>query len=143
MPEPQLLTKVQIEDTAKTLTSKVEHNESVSAELNNIPFHQRAEIAHKMETINVDHRKTNESLPKIELTFEKDGGDSEHLTDMKVTTEDKYLGFIDSTKDVYDLPKTAQTNMFDYIVDTRLNRDIQDSKHLGNTEDVYEGSGRR
>jgi hypothetical protein len=140
---PDKLDPKQFEQMAQDLTVKCENNESVSDALNQIPFEQRLGLARRMDEINEGHRKLNEDLPDLELTVEADGGGREHLTDMQSTTKDAYLWFIDSSKDTYDLPETARTNMFDYVVDTRLTRDTDDSKHLSEGAEYYEGAGKR
>lgn len=143
MPNTPSLTREQFEEKAQQLTTKVESNESVSDELNKLPFQERLALARRMDDINGAHRDKDSTLPDLELTVEKDEAGSEHLTDMKATTSDKYLGFIDSSTKVYDLPEAAKHNNFDYILNTQLTRDTEDSKHLGTDEDYYEGTGKR
>ncbi len=101
------------EQTAKQLTAKVEKNESVSEELNSIPFPDRLIMARCMDEINTQNRATNDSLPDIQLTIANDGGRREHLTDMKAVTP----GMIWATKtDMHDLPKTAQGGLLENLV---------------------------
>lgn len=109
------------------LTKDAEKGESVSDALNQIPFQNRLQIARKMDALNEERRNSDPTLPDLILTTEHDSGGTEHLTDIKAKTAGKYW---DSNEDVYDLPEAAQTQVLDYVLDSRLERDSQDSKHL-------------
>lgn len=111
----------------ESLTKDAEQGESVGDALNQIPFQERLQIARKMDALNEERRKADPNLPDLILTTKNDSGGSEHLTDITARTSGKYW---DSNKDVYDLPKAAQTQALDYILDSSLERDSQDSKHL-------------
>jgi hypothetical protein len=118
----------EFENTAQQLTTKVEQHQKVSDELNSMPFQERLQMANRMASINEDHRSTDASLPKISLTVERDSGGQDHLTDMQAVTSRKM--WFDKKEDVYDMPKKVEHNMFDYIADTRLARDILDSQRM-------------
>lgn len=126
----------------ESLTKDAENGDSISDILNQIPFQERLDIARKMDALNAEHRKNDPTLPDLILTTENDTGGSEHLTDIKART---YGSFYNSNKDVYDLPKAAQTEALDFILDSRLERDSQDSKHLRpvNKETFYIRGGEK
>jgi hypothetical protein len=126
----------------ESLTKDAENGDSISDILNQIPFQERLDIARKMDALNAEHRKNDPTLPDLILTTENDTGGGEHLTDIKART---YGSFYNSNKDVYDLPKAAQTEALDFILDSRLERDSQDSKHLRpvNKETFYIRGGEK
>lgn len=135
MPKPE-------EKLVENLTKDAEKGESVAEILNQMPFQERLQIAKKMDELNAEHRKADTSLPDLIITSENDTSGAEHLTDIQARTYGKVWN---SNKDVYDLPKVAQTEAFDYLVDSRLERDATDSKHLHamKNKDFYTGSGER
>lgn len=129
----------------ESLTKKAEEGEPISDALNLIPFSERLKIARKMDELNDANRLANPELPDLILSVEIDAGGAEHLTDLQSR---KKGTLIDSREDLYDLPKTAQAQFLDYILDSRLERDSEDSKHLSSIKqnkgvDFYIGAGER
>jgi len=132
-------------ELAEALSKKAEAGESVSEALNMIPFQERLAIARKMDELNAAHRAVNPALPDLVLTVESDASGAEHLSDMQSR---KSGIFLDSKTDVYDLPKAAQSQVLDFVLDSRMERDSEDSKHLSSLKqnkgvDVYLGEGER
>jgi hypothetical protein len=107
MPEQFNMSQEQMTEKARELTDKAEKQGSVSEELNNIPFQERAQIAHQMADMNAADRAANSTIPKLEFTFEKDLGGSEHLTNM-VSIKDPNAWVFKGKQDVYDMPKATQ-----------------------------------
>jgi len=102
MPDFQM-TPDEKEQKAQDLTKEAEKGNSVAKELNNIPFQERAEIAHRMEAINSEHRTASLTQVEIKGTYEKDFGGQEHLTDMQQEDKSKYFSSWRKS-DVYDMP---------------------------------------
>jgi len=134
MPERDPMTDEQIENKARELTTKVEKNENVSKELNEIPFDERAKIAHQMETMNQNDRQKDSKLPKLEVTFAKDDGGQEHVMDMQSVKDPNAWVFKGKT-DVYDLPEAAQWKLL-FNDKLKMTADIKDSEKL-RSPDVY------
>lgn len=120
----------------ENLTKDAEKGESVSEALNQMPFQERLQIARKMDELNAEHRKSDPALPDLVLTTKNDTAGTEHLTDIQARS---YGDLWNSNKDIYDLPKAAQKQALDYILDSHLERDSEDSKHLRpvNTQTFY------
>lgn len=126
----------------ENLTKDAEKGESISEILNQMPFQERLAIAKKMDALNEEHRKSDPSLPDLIISTQNDTSATEHLTDIQARTYGKVWN---TNKDIYDLPKTAQKEMLDYIYDSSLERDSTDSKHLRpvKNETFYKGTGER
>ncbi len=129
------------QELVENLTREAEEGKSVSDILNQIPFQERLEIAKQMDALNEQHRQADSSLPDLVLTTENDSGGNEHLTDIKSKKSSDWTG-----TDIYDLPKTAQWQGLDLIVNTQMERDSADSKHLRKpveNKSFYTGTGER
>jgi hypothetical protein len=124
------MTQQQNEDfeaRAQQLTTQAERSQSVSDELNAMPFQDRLTMARRMDEINAERRTTNSSLPDLELVTKKDAGGQEHLMDMTARKEDNFLYF-DSTTDIYNMPSGVEKKWTDYIANTQTTRDLADSR---------------
>ena len=115
-------------DIAEKLTSKAEKGESVSDIMNQIPFGERLELAKDMDAINSNNRKENPSLPDLQIVTGNDTSGREHLKDIKAVSPGILYG--STAVDVYDLPKAAQSTAYDFAIDSTLERDSVDTKHL-------------
>ena len=133
-------------DIAEKLTNKAEKGESVSDIMNQIPFGERLDLAKKMDAINANNREKNPSLPDLQIETGNDMSGREHLKDIKAVTAGT---FYNSKADVYDLPKAAQSTLQDFVIDSTLERDSVDTKHLlplknnDNIDKAFEGAGER
>ncbi len=89
---------------ADTLLAKTSRGESISEELNALPFDERLSIANKMQAT----AKSSADIPDLTLKTAKDSLGNDHLIDMKV--EGEWGGFFNSKPftdaDVYDLNLT-------------------------------------
>jgi hypothetical protein len=130
MPEQFSMSQEQMDAKARDLTDKAEKQQSVADELNEIPFQERAQIAHKMADLNAQDRAANSSIPKLEFTFEKDLGGQEHLTDM-ASIKDPSAWIFKGKEDVYNMPKATEG----WLTPT-LTADTRDSDYLRNP-DIY------
>lgn len=125
----------EFEDKAQDLTGRVEKNQSISDELNAMPFQERLQLAQRMDAINEEHRQANAKLPDIELVVKAGSGGQQHLMDMTARTAGKIW---DSTTDVYDMPKGVEHNLMDYVVNTQTTRDLLDSRRRFDVTEVTE-----
>gem|GEM_PF-3365301 len=127
------MTDDQIKQTARELTNEVEQGHNVSKELNQIPFDERAKIAHQMEADNRDDRASNNSIPKLEVKYEKDAGSQEHVMDMQVQM-DPNAWIFKNTQDVYDLPAAARQPLL-FTDGLKMAADSRDSEVLRDPDD--------
>src|SRR5437879_1250256 len=81
----------EINEKADKLVNKAEKNEKISAELNGMDFHDRLQVVHKMAEINTEHRKTNNSLPQLEVTTTTDVNEQQHVADIQMKSERSYF----------------------------------------------------
>lgn len=130
----------QIQTKARELTTKAEQSQNVAKELNNMPFDERARVAHAMQAINDQDRSENKSIPKLEFTFQKDSGGQEHLTDM-TSVKDPSAWVFKGKTDIYDLPPACQS-AFLFFDQAKLTADINDSEVIKNP-DIYTSAYRK
>ena len=126
----------------ENLSKDAEKGNDVSDVLNQIPFEERLQVAKEMEKANAKHRTADPALPELTIDMENDSSGQDHLAHLK-----------SGGKNVYQLPTVAEgdfrTKFFDLIVDTKMDRDSQDSKHLEplstseKSGKFYTGSGSR
>jgi hypothetical protein len=127
-----------ITEKAEQLVTKAESGDKsgLTEELNNMTIEDRLAVAREMDRLNDDHRKSNPSLPDIELTTNSDAAGREHLQDIQANTrtERSYLNparwFGDthssSRQDVYDPPKGELGNgLLQQAADGILSRKAQ------------------
>lgn len=129
-------------DLVENLSKDAEKGNDVSEVMNQIPFKERLQVAKEMEQANAKHRTADASLPELTLDMSSDSSGQDHVADIKA-----------GGKDVYHLPKAAAGDFrdafFDIFVDTKMDRDTQDSKHLQSLSEseksgkFYTGSGSR
>ena len=122
----------------ENLSKDAENGKDVSEVLNQIPFAERLQVAKEMEAANAKHRTADSALPQLTIDTESDMAQQDHLSHVK-----------SGGNDVYQLPSSAQHQWGDYLVDSRMERDQQDSKHLQTLNEseksgkFYTGSGSR
>src|SRR5262249_11489789 len=119
---------------------KVEQNQNVSKELNNIPLDERARIAHEMVNCNNEDRAKDSKIPKIEITTARDSGGTEHLMDMQSVKDPNAWVFKGKT-DVYDLPPACQSAML-FTDGLKMAADTQDSRVIKDPE-IYTSAYRK
>lgn len=121
------------------LASKAEHGQGISEVLNQIPFDERLKLAQEITRANAKHTAADASLPQLTISTQEDSSGAEHLTALKNS----------DGKNAYSLPKSAQGELLDFVIDTSMDRDTQDSKHLQHLSEqeksgkFYSGTGSR
>lgn len=109
------------EGNARDLADKSERGESLSTQLNSLPFQERLRMARSVQRLVDSDRAVNPNIPQLELTAQTDQVGCEHLVDMTVKTGGKVI-------DIYNLPgRIDSLKVSDQV---KLNMDSSHSNYL-------------
>jgi hypothetical protein len=105
---------------ARTLTTAVEHGQSIAKELDAMTPSEKVQIAHKMEEYNRADRSNNDHLPRLNITFVNDFAatdihtpaqpgvkNQEHLDAIEIEKHPEDI-FFKNKQDVYKNPKLGE-----------------------------------
>lgn len=119
----------------ETLVDKVKQSQSLSDELNAIPYQDRLTLARAVETKINQGIRNGEDLPNLLISTDRDSRGNEHPADAKYKTAT-------GTVDVYDLPGTIDKQALKE--EFKLDLDATASQHLktGGKEILYPAPGK-
>lgn len=106
---------------ARELANKAESCQSLSGELNVMPFEQRLQLAKQVVQLAADDHAQNPNVPVLELDSATDSGGKQHLTDMRCKTQNGPV-------DIYNLP--GKIDELNFPLDVKLRQDRAHSQHL-------------
>lgn len=110
------------ESNARELADKSERGESLSTQLNSLPFQERLRMARSVQRLVDSDRQADPNIPQLELTAQTDQVGCEHLVDMTVKTGGGKV------IDIYNLPgRIDSLNVSDQV---KLNMDSSHSNYL-------------
>lgn len=107
--------------STRELADRAERCQSLSAELNAVPFQQRLQLAREIERIVATDQAHNQAIPGLVLETAQDSGGENHLTDIRCITPQ-------GSVDIYNLP--GKIDQLDFPQDVKLRQDRAHSWYM-------------